>query len=111
MTRTMPSMPEASAPDPHPLTVLQFMAVMLARKFRRRLSDLDIIVMLALAHSPHPLRFHRVIEACGCSQTGAWNALERLADHGLVQYDGPRGAHAYSLTQDGIREIRHLAGK
>jgi DNA-binding PadR family transcriptional regulator len=90
--------------------VLDFLREMLARKFRQRLADVDLLVLLALAQaSPRALRFTEVMNALpGVSQTGVWNALERLDDYGMVHTGGGPGKHVYEITAAGVKELHQL---
>jgi hypothetical protein len=92
-------------------TLLGFLRLMVVRKFGKRFSDLDVLVLVSLAHAAEPRRFSRVVEDCGASQSGVWNSLERLTDFDLVDCGGPPGKHVYRLTGDGVRELKKLVGK
>lgn len=92
-------------------TLLGFLRAMVARKFGKRFSDLDVLVLVSLAHAAEPRRFSRVVEDCGASQSGVWNSLERLTDFELVNCGGPPNKHVYCLTGAGIKELKTLVGK
>ena len=93
-----------------PRRVLDFMRLLLNRKYRRKLYDIDLMVMLALAQrSPLALRFVQVLDLLpGASQTSVWKSLERLDDFGFVAMSGPPGKHVYELTSDGVKELHYL---
>jgi hypothetical protein len=106
------SLPPAEArPKRCRLKLLAFMADLVRRKARRGLSDLDVLVLLALVPVPQGERFQRLVDAIGRSQTGVWNSLERLEDYGFVVVKGPPGKHTYALTNAGVVELKTLAGK
>jgi len=90
--------------------VLDFITLLLRRKYRKKLPDIDLMVLLALAHkAPLALRFTEVLDCLpGASQTGVWKSLERLEDDGMVLMAGPPAKHVYSITQDGVKELHYL---
>lgn len=92
-------------------SLLGFVSELLSRKFKRGLSDMDILILCVLAKAPEPIRFYQVVNACTGSNTGVWNSLERMDDRGLVKTTGKPGCHFYGLTNDGIKALKYLAGK
>lgn len=90
--------------------VLDFLRAYLKRKYRKKLPDIDLMVLLALAHkAPVALRFTEVLDCLpGASQTGVWKSLERLEDDGMVLMAGPPAKHVYSITADGVKELHYL---
>jgi hypothetical protein len=95
-----------------PRKLLEFVREFLARKFKRGLTDVDLLILTALAYAPTAPRFVAVMDlARGISQSGVWNSLERLEGSGLIEVGGPPLAHTYKLSQDGIKILAHLAGK
>lgn len=80
------------------------------RKYKVGLSDLDILVLVALARAPSPMRFHCVRDACaGGSQTGVWNSLERLAERDYVAVSGKPGGHRYWIAETGVVKLKYLS--
>ena len=95
-----------------PRKLLEFVREFVQRKFKRGLTDVDLLILTALAYAPVPPRFVAVMDlARGISQTGVWNSLERLESSGLIEVGGPPLAHTYKLSHDGIKILAHLAGK
>lgn len=90
--------------------LLDFVEILLRRKYRKKLPDIDLMVLLALAmKSPRLLRFTEVLDCLpGASQTGVWKSLERLEDHGMVFVGGPPSKHTYEITADGVKELHYL---
>jgi hypothetical protein len=92
--------------------LLVFVREFVERKFRHGLTDVDLLILTALAHCAVPPRFVQVMDlARGVSQSGTWNSLERLEGHGLIAVGGPPLAHTYRLSDEGIKVLAHLAGK
>jgi hypothetical protein len=93
-------------------SMLSVMTQFCHKKYKVGLSDLDILVLVVLARSPHPLRFHRVRDACsGGSQTGVWNSLERLADRDYVAVSGKPGGHRYWIAETGVVKLKYLSDR
>ena len=90
--------------------VLVFVREFVRRKFKRGLSDCDLLLLVTLASSARAPRFFEVRNLCpNISSTGCWNSLERLEDNGLVKVAGPPLAHTYALTDEGIQVLSWLA--
>jgi hypothetical protein len=84
----------------------------LPQEIQSRIVGSDILVLVVLARSPHPLRFHRVRDACsGGSQTGVWNSLERLADRDYVAVSGKPGGHRYWIAETGVVKLKYLSDR
>lgn len=108
---SLPPMERQEKPGRVKPTLLGFLRAMVTRKFGKRFSDLDVLVLVSLAHAAEPRRFSRVVEDCGASQSGVWNSLERLTEFDLIHCGGPPNKHVYQLTGAGVRELKKLVGK
>ena len=108
---SLPVTVRAEKPPKCKTSLLGFLRAMVRRKFKQRFSDLDVLVLVTLAHAVEPRRFTRIVEDCGASQSGVWNSSERLEEFALVHCGGPSGKHVYRLTNDGIKELKLLVGK
>jgi hypothetical protein len=107
---TLPPAPERRAK--RPVKVLGFLRDLIQRKYKRGLTDVDLMVLTALAYTATPPRFVQVVGLVpGISQTGTWNSLDRLEGNGLILVGGPPLAHTYSISNEGIKTLAHLAGK
>jgi hypothetical protein len=83
---------------------------LIRRKFRRQLSDLDLLLLLDLGMRGR-VRFMDLVESSGASASGVGNALARPMLAGLVHHERINGNAFYSLTAEGKREVAALLGK
>lgn len=94
------------------MRVLEFMVVFARQKWCIGLTDVDVLVLLALVEAPADgLRFSQLVKFVGRSSTGVWNSLERLEDIRYVACCGPAWRHTYLLSDEGKRAINKLAGR
>jgi len=79
----------------------------LIRKFRRRWSDIEFILILEIAANPST--FTQLIEISGASQSGVWHALQHLLHtDDLAFIDNVEGRNFYKLTEKGKLELSHI---
>jgi hypothetical protein len=72
---------------------------LIQRKFRRRWSDLQLLVILELGIGP--VAFARLVEETGGSTSGVWNCLTLLRGEALVDSNHCGGRTVYFLTETG----------
>lgn len=79
----------------------------LSRKFSRRWSDLEMLVLLEIAH--HPATFSELILATGGSSSGVWHCLQRIKnDAHAVVICHANGRDHYTLTTKGEAAITEI---
>ncbi len=77
--------------------------ILIQRKFRRRWSDLQLLVLLELGAGGEA--FVGLVERTGGSTSGVWNALALLRGEGYVEASASAGRTLYSLTVAGRSEL------
>ena len=80
---------------------------LLQRKFRARWSDLQLLVMLALAEE-QLLSWAEIVERCGGSETGTWNAIAAIRTQDCADAFVISGRIFYHLTDKGRVELQLL---
>lgn len=81
--------------------------IIICRKFRCRIPDLELLVMLELANRPST--YAELLKVTEASKSGTWNAVQQLvSSHGLVESENINGRDYYSLSPKGTEELRNL---
>jgi len=79
----------------------------LQKKFRRRWSDLEFLIMLEIAQTPST--FIVLVEYTGASTSGVWNALQHLLNTDDLAFAVKlEGRNFYHLTDKGKLELSHI---
>ena len=77
------------------------------RKFRRRWSDLELLVLLEIGVGS--VSYAQLVERTGGSTSGVWNCLQNhLLPERLVGSEKASGRTLYSLTEAGREELSKL---
>jgi hypothetical protein len=78
--------------------------LILTRKYIRRWSDLQFILMLEIAKAPST--FSELLDKAGGSHSGTWNALQQLRHNDeLIELSALEGRNFYRLTDKGKLEL------
>ncbi len=76
---------------------------LILRKFNRRLSDLQLLVLLELGNGP--AGFAHLLAATEASSSGVWNALALIQSDGLARSESVGGRVIYSLSDMGRENL------
>jgi len=80
---------------------------LLERKFRSRWSDLQMLVMLALAEQ-QLLSWVEIVNCTGGSETGVWNAIAAIRQQDCAETFDVNGKCYYHLSEKGRVELHNI---
>lgn len=83
-------------------------AELIRRKFRRRWSDLQLLVLLELGKNP--ATFIQLVDATCGSTSGVWSSIEMLRREDLCIAETRGGRTVYMLTGYGQNALAEILG-